>query len=90
MTWPIKESDKLLPKGDAAFAPHEGLKDLNKAQWEEPMNPDDLSPSQATFKGGAPQPMPPKQGNLEDDFGGSVFSTLTGKRLDLNDTTRSH
>ena len=88
MTWPVKESDKLLANGDEAIAPHEGLNELNKAQWEEGMDPEGFSSTHAAFKGGAPQPTPPKRGNLEEDFKGGVFTKLTGNWVDRDDTPK--
>ena len=88
MTWPIKDQDALLPKGED-FAPHEGLSELpTKAAWEESVDPAGFSPSEATFKGGADQPPPAKRGDLEQEFKGSGFSELTGKRVDLDDTPK--
>jgi len=88
MTWPIKNQDALLPKGED-FAPQEGLSELpKKAAWEESVDPAGFSPNEATFNGGATQPPAHKLGDLEQDFKGSGFSELTGKRVDLDDTPK--
>jgi len=81
MPWPIKDSDKLLSSG-ASFAPHEEMGKFEKAQWEEPFDPEGFSVSQAGFKGGYQLPNPVKKANLADDFDGPVFTELTGKQLD--------
>ena len=88
MSWPIKDSETLLPKGSDA-APHEGVGELpTKAAWESGMDPAGFSPNDATFKGGAPQPLAHKVGNLEEDFKGSGFTELTGKQVDLDNTPK--
>ena len=88
MTWPIREADNLLTKGKGS-APHEGLDDLpTTPAWEEPVNLESFSTSEATFKGGATQPPPHKMGDLEQDFKGSGFSELTGKRVDVDATPK--
>ena len=80
---PVRGSDKLLSKGGIS-GEHGGLGDINKANWEEPQDPANASPSDATFKGGAKQPQAHKTGTLEDDFKGTGFTTMTGKALDAD------
>ena len=85
---PVRGADQLLSKGGIARE-HGGLGDINKANWEEPMDPAQASPSEAAFKGGAKLPPAHKTGNLEDDFKGTGFTTMTGKALDADDEPRS-
>lgn len=88
MPWPIRGMGKLMsdPK---LFTEHEGMQKHAKPQWEESLDPEGFSVSQAGFKGGDTLPAPVKRGNIEDDFSGPVFSKLTGQQLDIYSTPSS-
>ena len=73
---------------EPTFEGHDGLKEFSKPQWEESINPEGFSPSEATFKGGEKQPAAPKEGKpiSESDFPSErTFSQLTGKRVDIQE-----